>query len=121
MSDLVTKLSTGSHKLEVILRPQRTATALKERIEQYGFVHLRFTETRGGTELGVTLEKDRCDLSSADFENGSGEITLVGHLKLDYIPVQCIANVDLKTLAGSGLLAANDRAGAEDSAASSAK
>jgi hypothetical protein len=110
MSELVLRLCTGSHPVEISLRPERTALALKQRIELYGYVHVRFTDTRGGTELGIRLDKEECSWGAADFEHGKGKITLSGRLKLDYIPVQCVADIDLSTLEGTGYLRMLDAA-----------
>jgi uncharacterized protein YbdZ (MbtH family) len=100
---LVSRLSKGRHKVESSLRPEKTANALKERID-LGYVHVKFTETKGGTELGVRLDRDATDLSQADFENQSGTVHLEGDLTLDYVKVRCIADIDLQTLAGQGHL-----------------
>ena len=100
---LVRHLSTGSHPIEVGLRPERTAAALRDGINR-GYVHIRFPETRGGTELGVRLDRDACDLSHADFANGTGTARLAGTLTLDFVKVRCVAEVDLSTLAGRGHL-----------------
>jgi uncharacterized protein YbdZ (MbtH family) len=101
---LVEKLCEGAHRVEASLRPEKTAKALKERIDM-GYVHIKFTETKGGTELGVRLDRDILDLSHADFENQSGAVHLEGELTLDYVKVRCIADIDLKTLSGKGHLA----------------
>jgi hypothetical protein len=104
MDDLVQRLAQGEHPVEVSLRPEKTAKALKKRIDEFGFVHLRFTETRGGTELGVRLNKEESRWSDADFENGVGRVKLTGTLKLNYVPVRCVAHIDLTTLSGTGHL-----------------
>jgi uncharacterized protein YbdZ (MbtH family) len=100
---LVEKLCEGEHAVVASLRPEKTSKALKERIEM-GYVHIKFTETRGGTELGVRLDRETQDLSRADFENGAGVVHLEGELTLDYVKVRCLADIDLKTLAGKGHL-----------------
>jgi hypothetical protein len=104
MNELVTRLCSGPNPVTISLRPEKTASALKQRIEKYGFVHIKFTNTRGGTELGVRLDKDACELASADFDQASGKITLCGRLRLNYVPVECIAEIDLATLEGTGYL-----------------
>jgi Core binding factor beta subunit len=104
MSDVVQKLCSGPHPVEITLRSERTALALKQRIEQSGFVHIKFTDTQGGTELGVRLDKEACDWASADFEQGQGKITLSGRLTLNFVPVRCVAEIDLGTLEGMGQL-----------------
>jgi hypothetical protein len=103
MDDLVERLSERDHRVEVTLRPDRTAQALKERIDD-GFVHIKFTETRGGTELGVSLDPAASDISGGEFDAGRGRITLAGSLTLNYVPVRCTASIDLATLSGTGRL-----------------
>ncbi|QKV97145.1 MbtH family NRPS accessory protein [Streptomyces sp. NA02950] len=104
---LVDRLSTGQHPIEASLRPDRTAAALGEAVER-GFVFLRFTDTEGGTELGVELVPEDCALSGADFTAGTGEIRLSGALELDFVPVTCTASIDLATLTGQGSLAVRE-------------
>lgn len=103
MNELVQRLSTGSHPVEVSLRPDKTIAALKERIE-LGYVQLKFTNTRGGTELGVRLDPEACELSQVKGDRPSGCIHLVGSLTLNYIEVRCIADINLETLTGTGHL-----------------
>jgi hypothetical protein len=103
MDDLVARLSSGMQPAEIVLRPDRTARALEACIQR-GYVHVKFPETRGGTELGVRLDRDQSRLESADYETPSGAITLVGTLTLNYVPVRCIAEIDVATLAGRGRL-----------------
>jgi uncharacterized protein YbdZ (MbtH family) len=100
---LVDRLSEGDHPVEAALRPDKSVKPLKEAIDR-NYVHLRFTNTRGGTELGVKLNKDLCDFGGADFDAGRGRIHLEGTLTLNYVDVQCIADLDLETLAGHGHL-----------------
>jgi hypothetical protein len=101
--DLVTRLSKGRHPVEVCFRPEKTARNLKEKID-LGYVYIKFTGTRGGTELGVRLDRDAIDLSRADFENQVGAVRLEGGLTLNYVKVRCIADIDLQTLKGEGHL-----------------
>jgi uncharacterized protein YbdZ (MbtH family) len=100
---LVDRLCTGDHHVEVSLRPEKTARAFKEAIDR-NYVHVRFTQTRGGTELGVSLENDFSDLTRADFENGVGTAHVEGKLTLDYVKVKCVVDIDLSTLSGKGRL-----------------
>ena len=103
MDELVQRLSDGEHPVEVSLRPEKTVTAFKECLDR-GYVHIRFTGTRGGTELGVRLEPNASDLQRADFAAATGSLTLVGTLTLNYEPVRCVARIDLPGLSGSGYL-----------------
>jgi uncharacterized protein YbdZ (MbtH family) len=102
---LVTRLSRGEHAVEISLRPEPTGQALREAVDQ-GYVYVRFTQTRGGTELGVRLDRAATDVTGADFDAPGGRIRLVGDLTLDFEPVRCFADIDLATMAGRGRLAA---------------
>jgi len=101
--NLVEFLEQGEHRVEASLRPERSASALKAALDR-GYVHLKFTGTRGGTELGVQLDVEHSRLDRADFATGSGAIHLEGTLELDGVDVRCIADLDLAQLAGNGWL-----------------
>lgn len=103
MNELVEKLSKGDHEVEISIRPDRTAAALKQCIDK-GYAHIKFTQTRGGTDLYVPLDKAASDLSRGDFDSSTGTIKLIGNLTLDYVPVKCVAEIDLATLCGKGHL-----------------
>lgn len=103
MSDLVQRLSQGEHAVEVSLRPERTLKALQDCLDR-GYVHIKFTDTRGGTELGVPIDRQRSDLAAVDRAQEDGHITIVGALTLDYIKVRCVADIDLPSLQGHGRL-----------------
>ena len=100
---LVDRLSTGDHHVVVSQRSEPTAKALKEAIDN-GYVRVKFTQTKGGTELGFKLDNEASDLSGGNFEEGQGKVRLVGGLTLDYVKVRCIAEIDLSTLEGQGHL-----------------
>jgi hypothetical protein len=105
MNDLVRRLCEGEHPVEISLSPNKTVEALKQCIDR-NYVHIRFTETKGGTELGFALNAEGTDISQADFKKGTGSVRFVGNLTLDYVKVRCIANIDLETLSGRGHLEA---------------
>jgi uncharacterized protein YbdZ (MbtH family) len=100
---LVDGLCEGDHPVEVGLRPERTVTLFKEAIDR-NYVHIKFTNTRGGTELGVRLDPEACNFNEADFENGTGALHVEGGLTLDYVKVRLIADIDLPSLEGKGHL-----------------
>src|SRR5437660_9806464 len=77
--NLVERLSKGTHPVEASLRPEKSVPALKECIDR-GYVHIKFTETRGGTELGVRLDRDM-----VAFDDQAGSVRLVGDLTLNYV------------------------------------
>jgi hypothetical protein len=67
-------------------------------------VRIKFTNTKGNSELGLRVDKEACDLVEANFDEGTGQVRVVGDLSLDYTKVRCIANIELKTLDGVGHL-----------------
>ncbi|MEP7247466.1 MAG: MbtH domain protein [Gammaproteobacteria bacterium] len=103
MNDLVQRLSEGSHAVEVSLRPEPSVKLFKEQIDR-GHVLIRFTETRGGTELGVPLDKTRSDFSGANFDEQTGKVRVAGELTLDYVPVRVVADIELPSMKGQGHL-----------------
>jgi len=100
---LVDKLCEGDHPVEASLRPEKTVKLFKEAIDR-NYVHIKFTKTKGGTELGVRLDGEACDFSRADFDQGRGTAHVEGNLTLDYVKVRCIADIDLATMEGKGHL-----------------
>lgn len=103
MNGLVQKLSQGWHPLVVSVGPERSVEGLREALSR-GYIHLKFTNTQGGTEVGVAVDRNRSDVSSADFNSKTGKVTIVGSLILDYVPLQCTATIELPQLDGSGHL-----------------
>lgn len=101
--DLVQRLCTGDHPVQAAHRSAQPVQALQESIER-GYVPITFTGTRGGTELGVRLDRDHSDLTQADFTHQTGMVHLEGQLTLNYRPVRCVADIDLHTLQGYGHL-----------------
>lgn len=100
---LVDRLCEGEHLVEAGLRPERSAKVFKDAIDR-NYVHIKFVQTKGGTELGFSLDRDNSDFSTADFENGKGTVHLEGSLTHDYVKVRCIADIDLTSLQGKGRL-----------------
>jgi uncharacterized protein YbdZ (MbtH family) len=101
---LVDRLCEGEHRVVVNCRPERTTAALNERLA-IGHVHVLFTETRGGTELGVRVESSAIDWTGADPDRVTGTVRFSGTLVLDYVKVRCVAAIDLATLEGTAHLA----------------
>ncbi len=100
---LVERLCEGDHPVEAGLRPEKTLKLFKEAIDR-NYVHVKFTNTLGGTELGVRLDRGACDFSKCDFESGTGAAHVEGVLTLDYVRVRCIADIDLNSFEGKGRL-----------------
>jgi hypothetical protein len=102
MSNLVERLR-AEQPIVASLRPESTAEALKAALKR-GLVHVKFINTRGGTELGVRIDPEASDLRNADFASARGTLTLVGDLELDFIPVRFRGALALDTLEGTGRL-----------------
>ena len=105
MDELVQRLSQGEHPVTVG-GPKPSLEELKKRVGEMGYVFIKFTGTRGGTDLGVRVDKDATDLSKANFEQGSGVVHVEGTLTLNYVRVRCVADINLETLDGTGHLVA---------------
>ena len=85
------------------MRPESTARALLRALQR-GYVHLRFPQTHGGTEVGVEVDRDESVWSGADFAAGTGSLKLVGSLVLDRTALKCVAEVSLERLSGEAHL-----------------
>jgi hypothetical protein len=105
MDDLVQRLSEGDHPVTVG-GPKPSLEEFKKRVEEMGYVFIKFTATRGGTDLGVRVDKSETDLSQAYFDQRTGVAHVEGTLTLNYVKVRCVADIDLETLDGTGHLVA---------------
>jgi hypothetical protein len=103
MDDLVQRLSEGDHPVAVG-GPQPSLEIFQKRVEDMGYVFIKFTGTRGGTDLGVRVDPQATDLSQANFQEGTGTAHVEGTLTLNYVKVRCVADIDLGTLQGTGRL-----------------
>ncbi len=113
MSELVQKLAKGDHPVVVKAGRDDTLAEFKAAIDR-DYVHVKFTETRGGTELGFRLDEEHTDLSGGDFEAGSGQVRLAGDLNLDGVDVRVVAGVDLESLKGKGHLEIREEENSEE-------
>ena len=100
---LVDRLCVGDHAVEISLRPNVSAKAFKEAIDS-GYVRVKYTGTKGGTELGIRVNNEACNFQDANFDSATGRAKVVGDLTLDYTRVLCIADIDLQSLTGQGHL-----------------
>jgi uncharacterized protein YbdZ (MbtH family) len=100
---LVERLCEGDHAVEVGLRPEKTVKLFKDAIDR-DYLYIKFTQTKGGTEIGFRVDRDGSDFSKANFEKGVGTAHVEGNLTLDYVKVKCIADIDVAHLAGTGHL-----------------
>jgi hypothetical protein len=100
MNELVQRLSQGEHPV-IVGGPAPSAEEFQKRLKEIGYVFIKFTDTRGGTDLGVRVDK-----SATDSEPHDGIVHVEGSLTLNYVKVRCIADIDLATLGGTGHLVA---------------
>jgi uncharacterized protein YbdZ (MbtH family) len=100
---VVDRLCAGDHPVVLSLGPEPSVGLFKEKVDS-GSLHVKFTNTEGGTELGLRLDQNACDFGEANFEQGTGRARVVGYLSLDYTKVRCLVDIDLTTLAGEGHL-----------------
>jgi uncharacterized protein YbdZ (MbtH family) len=100
---LVERLAAGRHPVEAALRTGDVAATLKECLGR-DHVRIRFLQTRGGTELGMRLDRRASRMLSADFGEGTGIVHLEGELTLDRTRVRCVVDLDLATMRGEGRL-----------------
>lgn len=105
MNELVQRLSEGKHPV-IVGGPQPTLSEFRKRVEEMGYVFIKFTETKGGIDLGVRIDKTAVDTHQADFAQGVGTVHVEGTLTLNYVKVRCIADIDLADLKGTGHLVA---------------
>ena len=110
MNDLTERLTV--EQPIVMGGAEPTVEELRDRTGEMGYVLVKFTQTRGGTELGFPLDRTATDLSTANFDEGTGTVHVEGHLVLNDDPVRCIADIDLATLKGTGRLALEVKAAA---------
>lgn len=105
MDELVQRLSEGDHPVTVG-GPKPSLEEFQKRVEDMGYVFIKFTNTRGGTDLGVRVDKSATDVSRANFGQRTGVVHVEGTLTLNYVKVRCVADIDLETLNGTGHLVA---------------
>lgn len=101
--DLVARLSSCEQPVEVVLEGDSVSAGFKKQLA-LGVVKLKFTDTRGGTQLSVPLDPKLCDFCEANSDEANGRIRIGGTLALDYFAVRCLAEVELRTLRGLGKL-----------------
>ncbi len=103
MDELVERLAQDNHPVAVG-GPIPSLAEFQKRVTEMGYVFIKFINTRGGTDLGVRVDKNALDLSQADFAQQQGTVHVEGTLTLNYVPVRCVADINLTTLTGTGHL-----------------
>jgi hypothetical protein len=102
INELVQRLSEGKHEV-VIGHRDEPYEEIKERIED-GYIHIKFTQTRGGTELGINVDLNSTNVKDLDFTKGEGLLHIEGTTNLNYNAVRLIADIDLASRKGEGYL-----------------
>lgn len=103
MNELIERLSIGKHPVVFEVR-SKGMQEIKHRLIELKFVFVKFTSTRGGTELGINVEDNFTCLNNANLEEGIGNIHIVGWCTLNYHKVRCVADIDLASMEGTGYL-----------------
>lgn len=75
---------------------------LKRAIEN-GYILVKFTQTKGGTELGCNTKNNDSE-NKCIIDEEKRTIQIIGRLKLDFTPVRLRAEVNLDTFKGKGKL-----------------
>jgi len=102
INELVQRLSEGKHEV-VIGHRDEPYEEIKERVED-GYIHIKFTKTRGGTELGINVDLKSTNVKDLDFTKGEGLLHIEGTTNLNYNAVRLIADIDLASRKGEGYL-----------------
>jgi hypothetical protein len=100
VTPLVEKLLAARHPIALIR--YKNVGDVRDAIAR-GLVLVKFTDTHGGTELGVQVKNGRDDIAMT-----AGEIKLDGFLTLDYRQLACTIHIDPVTLKGYGSLTLSD-------------
>ncbi|OJW46877.1 MAG: hypothetical protein BGO67_04135 [Alphaproteobacteria bacterium 41-28] len=102
MDRLVSTLIEDKHPIELEVRTE-TLSELSERIKG-GFVFINFTDTQGGTEIGIELDESSKKLTDTILKKDIGTLKIVGTCEINYHKVKCHAEINLKTRQGLGYL-----------------
>lgn len=103
-SPLVEKLIVGEHEIEVCSRSD-PETQREDLIRAIGYdlVHVLFPNTKGGTEIGINLQRELCDPLDIpeDRSEGPDRLRIVGDLTLDWVPIRVAADFSLRDYKGT--------------------
>ncbi|MBT4880039.1 MAG: hypothetical protein HON43_03595 [Alphaproteobacteria bacterium] len=102
---LVDRLATKAQKVIIGYRNE-SLEELRENFKN-SYLHLKFPDTRGETELGIDLLIDECDFSALESGKTEGNLIIKGTTILDSQPILCSANVDLKSRTGTSTVEKN--------------
>src|SRR5215472_6846341 len=103
MDDLVQRLSEGDHPVTVG-GPKPSLAEFRKRVEEMGYVFIKFTQTRGGTDLGVRVDKSATDLSHTFFDAATGIAQVEETWTVNSVTVRGVADIHLESLDRMGHL-----------------
>jgi len=101
-NDLVKRLMK-EQPVQVIRYHDGTKPSLDKlkRAVEVGYVLIKFTETKGGTELGCNIKNENPKCYA---EWKEGQLVVHGRLKLDFTPLLVHATIKLDTFQGTGFV-----------------
>lgn len=102
INELVKKLSENKHEVTIGHRNE-SDEEIKKRIED-GYIHIKFTQTNGGTELGINIDSNNTNVKELDFNKKGMILHIEGTTRLNYNTVRCIAEINLTSRKGEGYL-----------------
>ena len=102
INELVRRLSESKHEV-IIGHRDEPYEEIKQRIDD-GYIHIKFTQTKGGTELGINVDLNATNIQNLDFTKGKGLLHIEGTTNLNYNAVRLIADIDLASRKGEGYL-----------------
>ena len=68
------------------------------------FIHIKFINTNGGTELGVNIDFDKTIVDEFDSAIKGGVFHIEGTTNLNYVNTRCIVDINLSSRNGKGRL-----------------
>jgi hypothetical protein len=99
MDELVEKLSNGKHLVEVVIRPKVDSETFRQCIDDR-YVHLRFLDTNGGTEVGIPIDSVSEGDAQQLAQSGEPTLKIEGEFSLNFTPVRCVATIDTGSFRG---------------------
>jgi len=66
MNELVQRLTEGDHPVRVG-GPQPSLEEFQKRVQDMWYAFIKLPDTRGGTDIGLEVDKSAIDLSRGDF------------------------------------------------------
>lgn len=98
MDTLVAFLISKQQPVRVVLKPEETLEEFVACMERK-FVNLLFTDTKGGTEIGITITET--SLKADEIHNSAEIFTLQGECSLNFEKIKVKVDLALKDFTGS--------------------